>query len=60
MNNINLADLEVNRIGKINDLGPAVLITLHLSKKQPHSEIVQILSMTEGVLYLEEIEKSDT
>jgi hypothetical protein len=55
MNNINLADLEVNRIGKINDLGPAVLITLHLSKKQPHSEIVQILSMTEGVLYLEEL-----
>ncbi len=55
MNNINLSDLEVNRIGKINDLGPALLITLHLAKKQQHSEIVQILSMTEGVLYLEEV-----
>ncbi len=53
--NITISDLDIKRIGETNDLGPAVLATLHLQKKQSHTDILDMLSALEGVLYIEEL-----
>ena len=37
------------------DIGVAVLLTLKLEKKRPHTEIIEVLSQIEGVKYIEEI-----
>lgn len=54
-NNINIVDLEIKRIGKIDESGPAILVTLYLPKKQQHIEFIHTLSSAEGILYIEEL-----
>ncbi len=54
-NNIRASDLEIKPVGTFNELGPALLMTLHLSKRQKHLELIDILSLIDGVLYIEEV-----
>ncbi len=53
--NFEVTDLDIKRVGIINDLGPAILVNLHLPKKQSHTEALDLLNSMEGVLYLEEL-----
>jgi putative Mg2+ transporter-C (MgtC) family protein len=50
-----ISDLEMNRSNSLNESGVAVLFTLRLSKKVPHAEIIHLLSLAEGVSYIEEV-----
>lgn len=50
-----ISDLEMTRANGIGDNGTAILCTLRLSKKKPHAEILQMLSETESVRYVEEL-----
>lgn len=52
---IKISNLEIERIGKLNDLGPAILLSLHINKKQNHAEIIDILGLLKGVAYIEEV-----
>lgn len=52
---IKISNLEIERIGKLNDLGPAILLSLHINKKQNHAEIIDILGLLKGVVYIEEV-----
>ena len=50
-----ISEIEMTKSNSTEDIGVAVLMTIKLEKKQPHTEIIQVLSQVEGVLYLEEI-----
>lgn len=50
-----ITEIEMTKSNTTEDIGVAVLITLKLEKKCPHTEIIQRLSQIEGVRYLEEI-----
>lgn len=50
-----IRDIEMTKSNSSEDIGVAVLLTLKLEKKRPHTEIIQVLSQIEGVRYLEEI-----
>ena len=50
-----ITDIEMTKSNSAEDIGVAVLLTLKLEKKRPHTEIIQVLSQVEGVCYLEEI-----
>ncbi|MBP3576736.1 MAG: MgtC/SapB family protein [Lachnospiraceae bacterium] len=50
-----ITEIEMTKSNSAEDIGIAVLLTLKLEKKRPHTEIIQVLSQVEGVCYLEEI-----
>lgn len=50
-----ITDMEITKSNQEEYVGIAVLLTIRLEKKQPHTEIIQMLSQAEGVLYLEEL-----
>lgn len=50
-----ISDLEVTKPNAIGEAGVAVLCTLRLEKKKPHAEILQMLSSSEKIRYVEEI-----
>ncbi len=50
-----LSDLEMAKSNKVGDVGIAVLLTLKMEKKKAHAEIIQMLSLAKGVLYIEEL-----
>lgn len=50
-----ISEIEMTKSNSAEDVGVAVLLTLKLEKKRPHTEIIQLLSQVDGVRYLEEI-----
>lgn len=54
-NEMKISELEMAKSNKIDDVGIAVILTLNMEKKKPHTEIIQMLSLAEGVIYIEEI-----
>lgn len=50
-----ITEIEMTKSNSTEDIGVAVLLTLKLEKKRPHTEIIELLSQMEGVRYLEEI-----
>jgi len=50
-----ITEIEMTKSNSTEDVGVAVLLTIKLEKKRPHTEIIQLLSQIEGVCYLEEI-----
>lgn len=50
-----ISEIEMTKSNSTEDVGVAVLLTIKLEKKRPHTEIIQLFSQIEGVLYLEEI-----
>lgn len=50
-----ISEIEMTKSNSMEDIGVAVLLTLKLEKKRPHTEIIEVLSQMEGVRYLEEI-----
>lgn len=50
-----ISDLEMTRANGVEDKGTAILCTLRLPKKKPHTEILQMLSTVERVRYVEEL-----
>ena len=50
-----ISDLEMAKSDKIDDVGIAVLLTLQMEKKRVHTEIIQMLSLAKGVIYIEEV-----
>lgn len=54
-NDMRISELEISRSNAVNENGIAVLFTLRLGKKRPHTEIIQILSKAVGVRYVEEV-----
>ncbi|MBQ8634282.1 MAG: MgtC/SapB family protein [Lachnospiraceae bacterium] len=50
-----ISEIEMTKSNSMEDIGVAVLLTLKLEKKKPHTEIIELLSQMEGVRYLEEI-----
>jgi len=52
---IKITDIEMTKSTAAEDVGVAVLMTLKLEKKRPHTEIIELLSQIEGVRYIEEI-----
>lgn len=50
-----ISEIEMTKSNSTEDIGVAVLLTLKLEKKRPHTEIIELLSQIEGVRYLEEI-----
>ena len=50
-----VSEIEMTKSDSGEETGVAVLLTLKLEKKKPHTEIIQLLSQVEGVRYLEEI-----
>lgn len=50
-----ISEIEMTKSNSTEDVGVAVLITVKLEKKKPHTEIIEMLSQIEGVRYLEEI-----
>ena len=50
-----ISEIEMTKSNGTEDVGVAVLLTLHLEKKKPHTEIIALLSQMEGVKCLEEI-----
>jgi len=52
---IKITEIEMTKSNNVEDVGVAVLLTLKLEKKRPHAEILQLLSMADGVIYIEEL-----
>ena len=52
---IKVTEVEMTKSNNTEDIGIAVLLTLKLEKKRPHAEIIQLLSLANGVLYIEEL-----
>ena len=52
---IKVTEIEMTKSNNVEDVGVAVLLTLKLEKKRPHTEIIQLLSLAEGVQHIEEI-----
>lgn len=50
-----ISDLEITRANGVEERGTAILCTLRLAKKKPHTEILQMLSDAEHVRYVEEL-----
>lgn len=53
--NIRVSDIEVNRASIGSDNEVAVMLTTSFEKKQNHAELVHLLSLLQGVKYIEEI-----
>ncbi len=54
-NNMSISNLEIIRSNTLNEAGVAVVLTLRLPKKRPHTEIIHQLSKEDGVGFLEEV-----
>jgi len=50
-----IRDLEISRSNVVSETGIAVLLTLRLKNKLPLTEIIQMLSTVNGVIYVEEV-----
>ena len=50
-----ISEIEMTKSNNVEEVGVAVLLTLKLAKKRPHAEIIQLLSLANGVLYIEEL-----
>lgn len=50
-----ITEIEMTKSNSTEDVGVAVLLTIKLEKKRPHTEIVELFSQMEGVRYLEEL-----
>ena len=54
-NGMKISDIEMTKSTSVDDIGVAVLLTLKLEKKRPHTEIIEFLSLMDGVRYIEEL-----
>lgn len=54
-NDMKVSDLELERTSTNNEERTAVLLTLRLSKNQPHAQIINNISLVSGIRYVEEI-----
>lgn len=54
-NKMKITDFEIDRTGAVQESGTAILATIRLAKKQPHSAILHEIGQVEGVKYVEEI-----
>ena len=52
---IKISEIEMTKSNNVEEVGVAVLLTLKLAKKRPHTEIIQMLSMASGIMYIEEL-----
>ena len=50
-----ISEIEMTKSNSGDDIGVAVLLTIKLEKKKPHAEIIEMLSLIDGVKYLEEL-----
>lgn len=50
-----ISEIEMTKSNNAEDVGVAVLLTIKMGKKRPHTEIIQMMSQIEGVRYLEEL-----
>lgn len=50
-----ISEIEMTKSNSTEDVGVAVLLTIRMEKKRPHTEIIQLFSQIEGVQYLEEL-----
>lgn len=50
-----ISEIEMTKANNAEDVAVAVLLTLRLEKKRPHTEIIELLSQVEGVRYIEEL-----
>lgn len=50
-----ISEIEMTKSNSAEDIGVAVLLTIKLEKKRSHTEIIELLSLIDGVRYLEEI-----
>lgn len=53
--NMKISEIEMTKSNNVEDIGVAVLLTLRMSQKRPHTEIIQLLYEAGGVIYIEEI-----
>lgn len=52
---IKITEIEMTKSNNVEEVGVAVLLTLKLEKKCPHTELIQMLSLASGVMYIEEL-----
>lgn len=50
-----ISEIEMSKSNGMEEAGVAVLLTMKLEKKRPHTEIIELLSQVEGVQYIEEL-----
>ena len=50
-----ISEIEMTKSNNVEDIGVAVLLTLRMKQKRPHTEIIQLLYEAGGVIYIEEI-----
>lgn len=50
-----ITEIEMTKSDNVEDIGVAVLLTIKLDKKRPHTEIIHLLYGVNGVLHVEEI-----
>ncbi len=50
-----ISEIEMSKSNSAEEGGVAVLLTMKLEKKRPHTEIIELLSQVEGVKYIEEL-----
>lgn len=50
-----ITEIEMTKSNRDEEVGVAVLLTLKMEKKHLHTEIIQMLSQVQGVIYIEEI-----
>jgi len=50
-----ISEIEMTKSNSTEDIGVAVLLTIKLEKKRPHTEIIELFSQIDGVRYLEEL-----
>ncbi len=50
-----ISEIEMTKANNTEDVAVAVLLTLKMEKKRPHTDIIELLSQVEGVRYIEEL-----
>ncbi|MBO5353563.1 MAG: MgtC/SapB family protein [Lachnospiraceae bacterium] len=48
-----ISEIEMSKSNHMEESGVAVLLTVKLEKRRPHTEIIELLSQVEGVQYIE-------
>lgn len=49
-----ISEIEMTKSSNVEDIGAAVLLTLRLSRKRSHAEIIQLLYEAGGIIFIEE------
>lgn len=52
-NQIKITDMEIKKVGMVNEMGPVILLNLNLPKKKSRSDILNIINSMEGVVLAE-------